>query len=267
MDADTKHDRWSAGQSYEHYMGRWSRKIAARYLDWLAAPAGADWLEIGCGTGALTGEVLARCAPASVLATDPSADFVAHAEREIRDPRARFATAAAQDLPAADASMGVVASALVLNFVPDKPAALAEMQRVLQPGGLLSFYVWDYPGGGIGFIDAFWKAAAQLDPAAAELDEGRRFPFCSAEGLAALCGEAGLEGADIAAIEITSRFADFEAFWHPFTLGAGPAPGYCMSLPQQRRAALKSLLSGTVGRQGPVHLPARAWAVKALKAG
>ena len=265
MDADTKHDRWSAGQSYEHYMGRWSRKIAARYLDWLAAPAGADWLEIGCGTGALTGEVLARCAPASVLATDPSADFVAHAEREIRDPRARFATAAAQDLPAADASMGVVASALVLNFVPDKPAALAEMQRVLQPGGLLSFYVWDYPGGGVGFIDAFWKAAGEIDPRADALNERVRFPFCTGEALAGLCRQAGFEAPLAEPIEIETLFPDFESFWHPFTLGAGPAPGYCASLAAEQRAMLRVRLEQELGTDGPISLAARAWAVKAQR--
>ncbi|MEZ5872040.1 MAG: class I SAM-dependent methyltransferase [Nitratireductor sp.] len=266
MNADTKYDAWSAGQSYEHYMGRWSRLIARQYLDWCEPPANADWLEIGCGTGALTHEVLARCEPASILATDPSSDFVTYARQEIRDPRARFATAVAQDLPAMDASVDMVASALVLNFVPDKVAALIEMQRALRRDGLLSFYVWDYPGAGVGFIDAFWKAASQLDPTAAELDEGRRFPFCTADGLAALCGEAGLEGVEVAAVEIISEFPDFEAFWHPFTLGAGPAPGYCMNLSEDRRAALKSLLAETVGQQGPVRLPARAWAVKARKA-
>ncbi len=267
MTSDTKFDAWSAGQSYEHYMGRWSRKLAVEYLDWLNPPAGADWLEIGCGTGALTSEVLAHCAPASILATDPSVDFIAYAKNETLDPRARFATATAQDLPVADASVDVVASALVMNFVPDKVAALVEMQRVLRPGGLLSFYVWDYPGGGIGFIDAFWKAAVQLDPAAAELDEGRRFPFCSVEGLSLLCGEAKLEAVDVAGIEIMCEFPDFEAFWHPFTLGAGPAPGYCMNLDEDKRAGLKSLLAETVGQRSPVRLPARAWAVTARKAG
>lgn len=155
-------DAWSAGASYEHYMGRWSRRVAADFVDWLEAPKDADWLEIGCGTGALTAAVLSRGAPRSILATDQSADFVGHARRTTDDPRVRFEAAGAGSLPASDASVDIVTSGLVLNFVPDRVAALREMQRVLKPGGLLSFYVWDYPGGGIGFISAFWQAAAAL---------------------------------------------------------------------------------------------------------
>ncbi|MAU44418.1 MAG: SAM-dependent methyltransferase [Yangia sp.] len=265
MDTDTKFDAWTAGQSYEHYMGRWSRLVAARFLDWLEAPEGADWLELGCGTGALTSAILERCAPRTILATDASAAFVAHARQAIDDPRARFETATAQELPAGDGSVDVVTSGLVLNFVPDRVAGLAEMLRVLRPGGLLSFYVWDYPGGGIGFIDAFWKAAAALDPKAAALDEGARFPFCSANGLAALCSDAGIGYAEITVIEIDTPFPGFEAFWQPFTLGAGPAPGYCLSLPEEDRWALKSLLESQLGPEGPAALRARAWAVKARR--
>lgn len=256
-------DAWTAGQSYDHYMGRWSRLVAERFLGWLDAPADADWLELGCGTGALTSAVLRHCSPKSILATDASADFIAHARQVIQDPRASFRTAVAEALPAGDSSVDVVTSALVLNFVPDRRAGLAEMRRVLRPGGLLSFYVWDYPGGGVGFIDAFWKAAASLDPTAAELDEGLRFPFCTQDGLAALCAEAGIAPPEIVAIEIETEFPDFEAFWRPFTLGAGPAPGYCLSLPEDRRMALKALLQRRLGHDGPLPLKARAWAVKA----
>ena len=130
-------DAWSAGQSYEHYMGRWSRKIAAEFVDWVDAPDNADWLEIGCGTGALTEAVLSAAAPRSILSTDQSADFVAHAEAQIKDDRATLKVADVAALPSADASMDIVTSALVLNFIPDKQAALAEMRRVLRPGGVL----------------------------------------------------------------------------------------------------------------------------------
>lgn len=263
MSSRSDFDTWSAGRSYEHYMGRWSRLVAAEFLAWLDAPPGRDWIEIGCGTGALTTAILRHCSPGWILATDASEDFVAHARAAIPDPRASFETASAQDLPAGDGSADIAASALVLNFVPDRRAALREMRRVLRPGGLLSFYVWDYPGGGVGFIDAFWKAAAFLDPKAAELDEGARFPFCTAEGLAGLCAEAGLRETGIAPIEVATVFPDFEAFWHPFTLGAGPAPGYCTSLPEDHRAALKARLAQRLGRDGPIRLAAKAWAVKA----
>lgn len=267
MSSKTDFDAWSAGQSYDHYMGRWSRMVAAEFLGWLDPPADADWLEVGCGTGALTSAIVQRCSPASILATDASEDFLRHARESIDTPAVRFQSAVAQDLPADDDSVDVVTSALVLNFVPDRRAGLMEMQRVLRPGGVLSFYVWDYPGGGIGFIDSFWKAARSLDPKAAELDEGTRFPFCTADGLVELCAEAGMAEPEIAPIEIATEFPDFESFWHPFTLGAGPAPGYCMSLPGDRREALKSRLAKTLGQDGAVRLTAKAWAMKARVAG
>jgi SAM-dependent methyltransferase len=245
-------------------MGRWSRQVAQRYLDWLAAPKDAAWLDLGCGTGALTQAILARCAPRSVVAIDPSEGFIAHARAATHDSRARFEVGDAQKLSLPDASVDVVASALALNFVPDKPAALRELARVVRPGGLRSFYVWDYPGGGIGFIRTFWNAAVTLDPKAAELGEGTRFPYCTPEGLSALCAEAGWPPVTIVPIEIETRFPTFEDYWQPFTLGTGPAPGYCVSLEDDHRARLKSLLLQQLGA-GQITFTARAWAVKTMR--
>ena len=261
MTNDTKFDAWSAGQSYENYMGRWSRMVAANYIDWLDAPSKADWLEIGCGSGALTQTILSNASPGTIMATDASDDFVAQARVATTDDRLTFQTANAQELPFEDASYDIVTSALVLNFLPDKIAALTEMQRVLRPGGVVSFYVWDYPGGGIGFIDAFWKAAAEVDSRAADLNEGSRFPFCTGEGLTDICAQAGLSPT-VTPLEITTQFKDFDDFWMPFTLGAGPAPGYCMSLPDDHRDALKANLMETVGSTSPIDMTARAWAIK-----
>jgi SAM-dependent methyltransferase len=245
-----RHDAWSAGEHYERYMGRWSRQIAARYLDWLGAPKDAAWLDLGCGTGALTQTILAQGSPRSIVGIDPSEGFVALARKTTADERARFEVGDAQKIPLPDGSIDVAASALVINFVPDKV-------------GLVSFYVWDYPGAGMGFMRAFWNAALALDPRAMELAEARRFPFCTPEGLTALCSEAGWPVSTVAKIEIETRFASFEDLWQPFTLGAGPAPGYCVSLPEDKRAALKQRLMDDVGGAGPVSFPARAWAVKA----
>lgn len=263
MEQDARFDAWTEGQNYEHYMGRWSRKIADRFLAWLAPEPGLHWLELGCGTGALSSAILLRCSPKTIVITDRSEDFLRHTQRLTPDPRAEFQVADAQSLPFVDARFDVVTSALTLNFVQDKAAALSEMQRVAKPGGMIGFFVWDYPGSGIGFIDAFWKAAARLDPAAAALDEGNRFPFCNPAGLAGLCNDAGLAAPIIDPIEIATEFPDFEAFWQPFTLGAGPAPGYCRTLSEDRRAALKALLAETLGGADLLHLKARAWAVKA----
>ncbi len=255
-------DAFSAAAAYEGYMGRWSRQLAPRFLDWLRPPADADWLEVGCGTGALSAAILAQAAPRSLLAIDPAAGFVAQARAQLGGPRARFEVADGAALPATDASRDVVASGLVLNFIPDRLAALAEIRRVLRPGGLFGFYVWDYPGGGMGFIAAFWAAATLLDPAAAAVEQGARFAFCTPVGLTALCRDAGLPAPTVEPLEMTTRFADFEAFWQPFTLGAGPAGGYLAKQPPERQSAIRDKLAERFAGSSPIELPARAWAAR-----
>ncbi len=263
MADSAQHDAWSAGASYEFYMGRWSREIARRFVGWLAEPSDLDWVDVGCGTGALSAIILGHCSPRSVLGVDPAEGFVEHARATVDDPRARFEVAGADALPCADASAQVVTSALAYNFFPDRPLALAEMRRAAEPGGTVALYVWDYPGGGMGFISAFWEAATALDAKAEALAEDRRFPFCTRDALLEEAEAAGLGDAVVEGIEISSRFEDFEAFWHPFTLGAGPAPGYCSSLTEDERLALKRRLEDDLcGNKGPIELPARAWAIR-----
>jgi SAM-dependent methyltransferase len=265
MAGTARHDAWSAGDSYDRYMGRWSRQIAPRFLDWLNAPTGQDWLEVGCGTGALSAEILARTSPRRLLAIDPSAGFIDTARANVPDQRIEFRVGDAQALPAEADSFDVIASALALNFVPDRLKALGEMRRVARQGGLIGFYVWDYPGGGIEFMRAFWTAATQLDTSAADLTEDKRFPFCTLEGLTSTVRDAGLDVLDRTAIEVATVFRDFDDYWQPFTLGAGPAPGYCMSLDPERRERLRQKLHDTLPRQrdGSIRLNARAWAIMA----
>ena len=266
MSEVAKHDAWSAGDSYDAYMGRWSRKMAVRFLDWLNPAVELDWLDVGCGTGALSSEVLSRFNPRSLIGIEQSAGFLTTAQRNVDNERAKFEVGDAQKLPLDDHSKDIVASALVLNFVPDIPKALTEMKRVVRLGGTVAFYVWDYPGGGMEFMRAFWNAAIALDPGASGFAEGKRFPFCTASGLTELVSSAGLQSVECAAIEIPTVFADFDDFWRPFTLGAGPAPGYCVSLPAEAREKLRKKLSDDLPRQdnGTIALNARAWAIKAL---
>jgi SAM-dependent methyltransferase len=261
----SRHDAWTAGDRYEAYMGRWSRQVAPRFLDWLGVPDGRDWLEVGCGTGALSAAIIARCNPGSLVAIDPSEGFVASARAAVPDRRAVFQAGDAQALAFESASRDAIASALVLNFVPDRAKALAEMKRVARAGGTVGFYVWDYPGGGMELMRAFWEAATALDPGAAELSEDRRFPFCTPEGLTALAKDAGMARIDCTAIEVPTVFRDFDDYWRPFTLGAGPAPGYCTSLDEAARQRLKERLQKSLPRaaDGSIVLKARAWAVKA----
>jgi SAM-dependent methyltransferase len=264
MSEASRHDAWQAGENYEAYMGRWSRKVAPRFLDWLAIPAGLDWLEVGCGTGALSAAILVQGQPRSLLAIDPSAGFVAQARAAITDPRATFMVGDAQALDQPSDSRDVVVSALALNFIPDRELALAEMRRAARSTAAIGFYVWDYPGGGMEMMRTFWSAAAALDPSARELAEDRRFPFCTPERLVALAGGAGLEAVECRAVEVATEFRQFDDYWRPFTLGSGPAPGYCASLAPDARERLRQRLHDSLprGRDGSIALKARAWAVK-----
>ena len=262
----TRHDAWQAGDSYDLYMGRWSRQVAPKFLDWFGAPTGVDWMEVGCGTGALSAAILTRCNPKSIVAIDPSEGFVAKAKQNVPDARVQFSVGDAQALSEHSASKDAIAAALVLNFVPDKAKALSEMKRVGRPGARIGFYVWDYPNRGVQFMRAFWDAAIALDPKAADLSEDKRFPFCTEAGLTDLAASAGLSAIACTAIDVPTVFKDFDDLWRPFTLGAGPAPGYCASLDPAARERLKDKLQASLQRaaDGSIPLSARAWAVKAI---
>lgn len=253
---------WERGGPYERYVGRWSRLVARQFLDRLAAPAGLGWLDVGCGTGALTAAVAERGAPARLAGIDPAAGFLELA-RERLGGAAELYRGDAQALPFADGAFDRVVSGLVLNFVPDQPRAVAEMARVTRPGGAAALYVWEYAGG-MELMRRFWDAAAALDPSAADLDEGRRFPGCRPEPLRTLFEGAGLEGVATWAIDVPTVFRDFDDYWQPFLGGQGPAPAYCMALPPEARAALRERLRQSLpaAADGSIRLTARAWAVR-----
>jgi SAM-dependent methyltransferase len=266
MGETSRHDAWQAGESYDLYMGRWSRRVAPRFLEWLDPGGGLDWVEVGCGTGALSATIVSACNPKSLLSIDQSEGFLALAARNVTDRRVSFSKGDARALPADDGSADIVVSGLVLNFVPDRDKALHEMARVARRGATVAFYVWDYPGGGIEFMRAFWNAAVSLDPNAEDLTEGRRFPFCTREGLTELVGSAGLVSVESTVIEVPTVFKDFDDYWKPFTLGAGPAPGYCVSLDPAAREHLREKLLATLPRADDASIPlkVRAWGVRAV---
>jgi SAM-dependent methyltransferase len=259
----SRHDAWQAADGYDAYIGRWSRLIAPQFLDLLGVHERLDWLEVGCGTGALSAEIIQRCAPKSLIGIDPSKNFLAKARETVTDERAEFRQGDAQALDLPAASRDVVVSALVLNFVPDRAKALGEMKRVARPGGTIAFYVWDYPGGGLEFLRAFWTEVQKLDAGVGHLTEGRRFPFCTPDMLAAMAEAAGLAHVRCRAITAPTVFADFEDFWRPFTLGAGPAPGYVASLADEQRKKLRDVLKANlpIAEDGSIKMKARAWAV------
>jgi SAM-dependent methyltransferase len=257
-------DVWASGAAYEPYVGRWSRLVARSFLAWLGVPAGRRWLDVGCGTGPLSQAILATAEPAQVVGVDPSAGFVAYARAQVAHDRAQFEVGDARALPHAPATFDAAVAGLVLNFVPEPAAAVAEMARVARPGGgLVAAYVWDYAGE-MQLMRHFWDAAVALDPAARELDEGRRFPLCRPEPLVALLRGAGLTAVEARAIDAPTHFRDFDDYWTPFLGGQGPAPTYCMALGEERRARLRERLRAGLPTDpnGAIRLIARAWAVR-----
>ena len=253
---------WTSGAVYEAYMGRWSRLVAAEHVRRLDAGPALRWLDVGCGTGALTSAVLAAAEPASVVGVDPSAAFVEHAAAHVADPRAGFQVGDATALPLADGSVDVVVSGLVLNFVADQPAAAGEMQRVLGSGGLVGCYVWDYAGG-MRMLRHFWDVAARLDPTSREADQGERFEICQPEPLQRLMASAGFEEVVADEIVVPTVFADFEDYWAPFLAGKAPAPSYVMALDELHRESLRVALRDSLPTEpdGTIRLTSRAWTV------
>lgn len=258
-------DAWVAGEAYEAYMGRWSRRIARAFVEWLQPSRSANWLEVGCGTGALTSTICDFCEPASVVAADPSAPFVEHAREHLRDARVSFIVAGAENLPRRAGGFDAAVSGLVLNFLPDVETAVRSIRERLRSGGVAAAYVWDYADG-MEFLRYFWEEAVALDPRAAPVDEAKRFPLCHPSALAALFQTAGLAGVDTHGLEIPTDFATFDDYWAPFLRGTGPAPSYVASLDPHGRELLKGRLAARLQTPGggPIRLRARAWAVRGL---
>ncbi|MGQ0549087.1 MAG: class I SAM-dependent methyltransferase [Armatimonadota bacterium] len=263
MEQSLPREAWSAGDLYEPYVGRWSRLVAREFLQWLAVPAGKVWLDVGCGTGALAQNILEHANPKSVKGIDPSPGFIEYAKARIGTARAGFEVGDAQSLPIETSSVDVAVAGLALNFVPEAPRAVAEMARVVRRGGIVGAYVWDYAGK-MELMRYFWDAAVALDSAARELDEGRRFPICRPKPLSELFAQAGLRDVEARPIDVPTDFHDFDDYWSPFLGGQAPAPGYAMSLSEERRGALRDRIRSTlpIAENGAIRLIARAWAVR-----
>ena len=260
-------ETWAEGDKYERYVGRWSRPVADAFLHWLNLPPQSIWLDVGCGTGALTRRILDACSPQSLHAIDPSAGFIEHARSHIDDDRVALSEGSAEAIPFEDECFDAVVSGLVLNFVPDARAALSEMIRVTRPGGTVAVYVWDYADR-MELIRRFWNAVVELNPAARKLDEGIRFPICNRDALTALFEDAGLEQVASRDIDVPTRFESFDDYWSPFLGGQGPAPGYAVGLESKQRSALRDRLQQSLptAEDGSIALIARALAVRGVRA-
>jgi len=250
-------------EAYDRFMGRWSRLVAPRLVEFARLPGQGRLLDVGSGTGALAFAMAQRHHEARILGIDPSKQYVAYAvERNPYPDRARFEVGDTQRLHFDSVSFDGAASLLVFNFIPDPIEALLELRRVTKPGGGISAAVWDY-GAGMRMLRIFWDAAVSVDRDAEKLDE-RHMPLCRAGELSALWKQGGLDHIQEQAMDIEMRFESFADYWEPFLLGQGPAGSYARRL---GRAKLDDLrrevirLLGPSGEKAPFALPARDWPV------
>jgi ubiquinone/menaquinone biosynthesis C-methylase UbiE len=262
---DIAKENWKSGGPYEQYAGRWSRRVAQKFLEWLNIAPGQIWADVGCGTGALVDCTLANCMPRSVLAVDRSEGFVAEAQNRIGDRRVRFEIGDATSLPWPSASSDVTVSGLVLNFVSNAGQMTREMARVTRPGGVVAAYVWDYVDG-MEMMRHFWDVAAQVSPNDSKLDQAERFPLCQPEPLQTLFRAAGLGSISVRAISVPTVFRDFDDYWKPFLGKQGAAPTYLASLNQESTQRIRDTLRARLvtAADGSIAMSAKAWAIQGI---
>ena len=258
-------EKWATGDVYEHFMGRWSREIAKKFVHWLNPRAHHQvWMELGCGTGALTESIQSIASPKTIIATDASFDFLQYSKQHLDNMN--FSVFDAQSIGLVNNRVDVAVSGLALNFVPNIEQALQEMTRIVKPRGIVGAYVWDYADK-MEFLKYFWDSAVALDKTALSVHESKRFPICNPEPLRQLWQDTGLDNVVVESIDMTTRFDNFEQYWAMFTTGSFPAPHYALSLSENKQVALKNHLRDSVPTMsdGSIELIVRAWAVKGIK--
>jgi len=257
-------DHWNNAKAYDRFMGRWSRQLAPKFIDWLGVPSNSAWLEIGCGTGALTSAICEKTNPVSVVALDTAPEFVDYCSKHLAYASLRVIQGTMDSLPLRKGGYDAVVSSLVLNFLPNTVESLKKMKSVCSSRGFIAACVWDYSKG-MEFLRLFWDAAGSVDPNAASLDEGVRFPLCNPDALKAAFQKAGLNNIEVDSIAIPTLFSNFDDYWSSLSEGTGPAPSYVATLSPAKREALVSCLKSMTGsgENSPIKLQASAWAIKA----
>jgi SAM-dependent methyltransferase len=246
-----------AAESYDRFMGRYSQLLSPQLADLAGVRRGLRVLDVGCGPGALTAELVARLGPGAVAAVDPSASFVAAAQE--RNPGVNVLRASAEQLPFPDLAFDATLAQLVVHFMTDPVAGLAEMARVTRPNGAVAACVWDHAGGQ-GPLGLFWRAARALDP---DVDDESQLAGAREGHLAALFEAAGLLDVKATSLSVTLEHPSFEEWWEPFTGGVGPAGSYVASLDSDRQSALRESCRALLPT-GPFVVTARAWAARGL---
>ena len=250
--------RFDDSAAYERFMGNWSRAAGAVFLDWIAAPPGARWLDVGCGTGSLARLVLDRCSPAAVTGIDPSAAQIEYARQRSTAP-AHFGVADAQALPFRDATFDVIASALVINFIPDQLRGLAEMRRVARSSGVITGYVWDFAAE----RSPSWPLRVGMRQIGSPVPEVPGTRHSSSGALSCLFERAGLKEIAARSLEVTMRFPDFDDFWQAQTPSYNPMTRMIAAMTRgQREDLLQAVLAALpVSENGGIEFSARANAI------
>lgn len=256
--------RFQDGAAYERYMGQWSQLAGETFLDWLAPPPDQRWLDVGCGNGAFTERVIARHRPSALHGIDPSAAQLAYARTRPALQGAELVEGDAMALPYADDAFDLAVMPLVIFFVPDPARGVAEMARVVRPGGLVSAYAWDMDGGGFPYealLDEIRKLGMTV-PAAPSPQASR------IEVMQALWADAGLQAVQTRVIDVQRTFADFDDYWATVA-GAPSARSALAAMPAQTHAEFRDRMRVRLNAppQGPLTLSARAHAVRGCVAG
>ena len=260
-DAEAKMFAASAG--YERFMGRWSRLLAAPYIEFAGVKNGDRVLDVGTGTGSLAAVVETRMPASEIVGIDPSEGFVTYAKKNAKSPRSNFEVGDAQALKFKDASFDNTLALLVMNFIPDQNKAIAEMRRVTRPQGIVSACVWDYDAG-MEMLRVFWDEAVALDPTIEPKDE-RHMKLSRQGQLGDLWRAAGLANVKEEPLVIDQAYSSFLDYWEPFTKGAGPGGAFVVSLPPDRRQQLEARMRKRLlkdDQDGPFTLKAKAWCAR-----
>jgi SAM-dependent methyltransferase len=245
--------------AYDRHIGRYGPALAGALIEIAKVSAGQRALDVGCGPGALAAKLCRLLGSGAIAAVDPSPPFVEACAQHLPGVDVRLASA--EELPFADDSFDATLSQLVVNFMGDPAAGVREMRRVTRPGGTVAAAVWDYAGE-MTLLRRFWDAAVNLDPGAAESDEGRSMPYCTPAELERLWRGGGLQDPAVSALVVAAEYRDFDDLWQSLEHGSGPSTAYASSLPPERRAELRDELRRRLGAgQDPFRLTARAWSV------
>ena len=244
-----------AADAYDRFMGRYSRLLAPQMADLAGVRSGQRALDVGCGPGALTAELVARLGAVAVAAVDPSQSFVAAARA--RNPGADIRQASAEQLPFQDETFDAVLAQLVVHFMTDPVAGLTEMARVTRRGGVVAACVWDFAGGQ-GPLGTFWRAAHDLDP---DVHDESGLAGAREGHLAETFTAAGLREIEETTLSASLEHPSFDEWWEPFTRGVGPAGSHVAGLTPERQAELRERCRALLPA-GPFTVTAQAWAAR-----